>query len=154
MGLLIMMNKKIYLTGIVLACILVFPGCVVEKKTNSAEGELVSYKNDMTAQALEHAQQMQMLIISLQDENAVLKARNSELIKQLEALQAGGEVEEKEPVEPINPDTLEQKYKKLQDDNEELRKLVLYERGLREDLMKKIEQDQVTIKELKSKLGE
>ncbi len=149
-----MMNKKIYLTGIILACIFVFPGCVVEKKTNSDKGELVSYKNDMTAQALEHAQQMQMLVISLQDENAVLKARNSELVKQLEALQAGREIEKKEPVEPLNPDTLEQKYRKLQDDNEELRKLVIYERGLREDLMKKIEQDQIMIKELKSRLGE
>lgn len=149
-----MMNKKIFLTGIILACIFVFPGCVVEKKTNSDEGQLVTYKNDMTAQALEHAQQMQMLVISMQDENAVLKARNSELTKQLEALRSGGEVEKTEPIVPLNPDTLEQKYRKLQDDNEELRKLVLYERGLREDLMKKIDQDQVAIKELKSKLGE
>jgi hypothetical protein len=149
-----MMNKMIFLTGIVLACILVFSGCVGDKKTKSDEQELVSYKNDLMAQALEHAEQMQMLVISMQDENAVLKARNSELVKQLEALQAGRESGKKEPVEPLNPDTLEQKYRKLQDDNEELRKLVIYERGLREDLMKKIEQDQMTIKELKSKLGE
>ena len=58
------------------------------------------------------------------------------------------------PEEPLNPDDLEQQYKKLQSDNEKLRKLVQHERGLREDLMKRIDQDQITIKELKSRLGE
>ncbi|MBN2590129.1 MAG: hypothetical protein JXA96_09715 [Sedimentisphaerales bacterium] len=150
-----MMKRKIFISGLIFSCFLAFSGCIVEKKTtpNSGEG-LVSYKNDMTAEALEHAQQMQMLAIRLQDENAVLKARNEELTKQLESLQAGHEVEKKEPVEPLNPDTLEQEYRKLQDDNEEMRKLVLYERGLREDLMRKIDQDQITIKELKIRLGE
>ncbi len=148
------MNKKIIFSGILLICFFAFSGCVAEKKTDSEEGEPVSYKNDMTTQALEHAQQMQTIVITLQNENAVLKARNEELTKKLGLLQTGSEVEKKEPVEPLNPDTLEQKYRKLQDDNEELRKLVQYERGLREDLMKRIDHDQATIKELKDKLGE
>lgn len=151
-----MMRKRIFLTGIIFTCLLAFSGCIVETKTTakSDEEEIVSYKNDMTTQALEHARQMQMLVISLQDENAVLKARNDELTEQLEALQGGQDINKPVPEEPLNPDDLEQQYKKLQSDNEKLRKLVQHERGLREDLMKRIDQDQVTIKELKSRLGE
>ena len=150
------MLKKNYLNGILLAFILMFSGCVVETTPNQEEGELVSYKNDMTAQAIEHAQEMQMLVITMQDENAVLRARNETLQKQLEKLQAGRgeESTQPEPEIPLNPDDLEQKYKKLLKDNDGLKKLVQYERGLREEMVRKIDQDQEIIKDLKEKLGE
>jgi hypothetical protein len=151
-----MISKNIFLTAIIFVCFLTFPGCIVEKKTtqNSDEVEIVSYKNDMTTEALEHARQMQSLVIRLQDENAILKERNQELIMRLEALQAGGDINGAGPEEQLNSEDLTQKYIKLMKDNYDLRKLVKYERGLREDLMKRIEQDQITIKELKSRLGE
>jgi hypothetical protein len=151
-----MISKKVFLNGVIFACLLMFSGCIVEQKAaiNSDEEEIVSYKNDMTTEALEHALQMQSLVIRLQDENAILKERNEKLTKQLEALQAGGDINGSGPEEPINPEDLKQEYLKLLNDNEELRKLVKYERGLREDLMKRIDQDQLTIKELKSRLEE
>ena len=152
-----MMKKKIFLAGVLFAYFLAFSGCIVEKKTttNSDEEEIVSYKNDMTTQALEHARQMQLAVIRAQDENAVLRARNDELTKQLEALEGGRDIKKSEIQEELsNPNDLEQQYKELLKKNEELRKLVQYERGLREDLMRRIDQDQITIKELKSRLGE
>lgn len=153
------MKTKIILIGLSFASLLVFTGCAAQK-TKTNQGEPVSFKQDLLTQALEHAKQMQQEAINAQDENATLRARNEELTKQLAALQSGSEIEEPEPEiepkteEPLNPDDLEGQYKKLQKENDELRKLVKYERELREDMMKRVEEDQKIIKDLKSRLGE
>ena len=151
-----MMKRKIFFSGLIFSCFLLFSGCVAETKPISQEEETVSYKNDMTAQAIAHAQEMQMLVITMQDENAVLRARNEELQKQIEKLQAGQDIQapKLEPQIPLNPDDLEQKFKNSLNDIEELRKLVQYERGLRDNLLKKIDQDQEIIQELKNRIGE
>ena len=149
-----MISKKIFITLIILIPLFVFYGCNTGTKPKAKEGESIYYKQDMVTQAMEHAQQMQLAAIKAQDENAVLRAKIDELTKQLEALQSNSVIEKPETEEPLTSDNFEQKYKELQDKNEELRKLVQYERGLREDLMRRIDQDQITINELKSRLGE
>ena len=153
-----MMKNKIFNSVMILICLFALAGCVAVTETSpqTNEEEPLIYKQDMMTQALEHAQQMQLAAMKAQDENAILRARNEELMEQIMALQEGSDLEQPEPVpmEPIDPDNLEQEYMKIQKENEELRKLVKYERGLREELMRRIDQDQATIKELQSKLEE
>lgn len=149
-----MIRKKIFSTGIILCSILALTGCGTGTQKQTGEIEINTDNRDIAAQALEHAHQMQQAAIKAQDENAVLRAKIDDLTRQLEALQVGLDANKKKLTEPINPGDWEQRYNQLQAVNDELRKLVQYERGLREDLLKKIEKDQITINELKSRLEE
>ena len=143
--------KKINSFSLIFCFLLIFAGCVTETKKQT---ELETYKQEAAAKEIKHTQEMQLVVIKTQDENVALRAKIEELTEQLKVLQVELDTYKQKSAEPENSDGLEQKYNKSQADNEELRKLVQYERGLREELLKKIERDQITINELKNQLKE
>jgi TolA-binding protein len=145
------MNKeKIIKIGMFLAYIIVLTGCGSDAKKQTHEAEIEAYKQEITAQKLRFAQDVN----SIQNENTNLIARVEELNKQLKELQTELDTYKHKTSETGNSEEWEQKYKKLEKDNDDLRELVQYERGLREDLMKRVEKDQATINELKNKIQE
>jgi len=133
-----------------LACIIVLTGCGSDAKKQTRNSEIEGYKQEIAAQKMRFAQDVN----SIQNENTNLIARVEELNKQIKELQVELNTYKQKTSETGNSGDWEQKYKKLEKDNENLRELVQYERGLREDLMKRVEKDQATINELKNKLQE
>ena len=146
-----MITKRIYLLGIILSCSIILAGCGSQTIKQSKENQLENSEKEAAARELERAQEMQLAAIKVQDENVTLKAKVDELTSQLTQLRDEFDAYKKKMAEP---EKWEEKYKKLEADNEVLRKLVQYERGIQEDLMKKVQADQATINELKSKLNE
>ena len=146
-----MMQKRTFLLGIILGCALIFAGCGSQTTKQPKERRLENSEQEAASREMEKAQEMQLAAIGVQDENVTLKARVEELTNQLAQLQEEFDAYKKKMAEP---EKWEEKYKKLEADNEVLRKLVQYERGIQEDLMKKVQADQATINELKSKLNE
>ena len=137
--------------GIILSCSIILAGCGSQTIKQSKENQLENSEKEAAARELERAQEMQLAAIKVQDENVTLKAKVDELTSQLTQLRDEFDAYKKKMAEP---EKWEEKYKKLEADNEVLRKLVQYERGIQEDLMKKVQADQATINELKSKLNE
>jgi predicted RNase H-like nuclease (RuvC/YqgF family) len=145
------MIRQRILSTVIIICVLVLTGCRSQAKKRSGNVQLENKKQELSARQMEQAQEMQLAAIKVQDENVALKAKIEELTEQLKTLQTEFDTYKKKMAQPEN---WEEKYKKLQAENEELRKLVQYERGLRDDLLKKVKEDQATINELKSKLNE
>lgn len=146
-----MIRKKILTTAIILACLFLFASCRSQATKQSGNVQLERDKQKFAARQMEEAQEMQLAAIKVQDENVALKAKIEELTEQLKTLQAEFDAYKDKMAQPEN---WEEKYKKVQAENDELRKLVQYERGLRDDLLKKVQEDQETINELKSQLKE
>ncbi len=146
-----MIRKNFILTGLMFCCMFVFSGCRSETKIQARQVKPEINEQEIAAKEMERAQEMELAAIKAQDENVELKAKIAELTRQLKSAQDELDAYKEKMAEP---ESWEEKYNKLKADNDELRKLVQYERGLREDLLKRVEKDQATINELKNKLEE
>jgi predicted RNase H-like nuclease (RuvC/YqgF family) len=145
------MNKENIITiSVILASIFALTGCGSSSRKQTSDTELETYRQEIEAQRLASAQDMN----NVRQENANLIARVEELNKQIKVLQTELDTYKQKTSKTGNSEDWEQKYKKMEKDNEDLRELVQYERQLREDLMKRVEKDQATINELKNKLQE
>jgi hypothetical protein len=145
-----MIRKNIISAGILLCALFALSGCGGQTQKPTSEEKLEVYKQETAAKELKQAEAMQLAAIQAQDKQAALMAKNNELAKKLETLQAEYDEYRKNMSQP---ESWEEKYNKSQSENDELRKLVQYERGLREGLLKKVEKDQITINELQDKLS-
>ena len=144
--------KKIFSVGILFCSLFIFAGCSSQTQTQPVVTEPNKAEvQEAAAREMQQAQEMELAAINLQDENVALKAKVEELTNKLKELQDEFDAYKKKMTDP---ESWEQKYKKLEADNDVLRKLVQYERGLQEDLLKKVQEDQETINELKSRLEE
>ena len=146
-----MLRRNILSIIVVSGIVIVFAGCSskIEKESNGVQ---VKANTKQTAtNEMDQAQEMQLAAIKVQDENVVLKEKIEELTTQLKDLQDEFDAYKKKMAEP---EKWQEKYEKAQADNDELRKLAQYERNLQEELLKRVEKDQETINELKSKLNE
>lgn len=143
-------RKNIISAGILLFVLFALSGCGGQTKKPTSEDMLESYKRQVATKELEMAEAMQLAAIESQDKQAELLSKINELTEKLQTLQAEYDEYKKKKSQPEN---WEEKYNKVQSENDELRKLVQYERGLREDLMKRVGKDQATIKDLQDKLS-
>ena len=111
--------------------------------------ELQAYKDQIAEMEIDHAQQLQLAEDTYHTEIEGLNSKIEELTTNLETLQTQLEEYQNRPQDITE---FEQEYEKLQTENKQLRELVEYERTLREQLLTKVEQDQVTISQLKNRL--
>jgi hypothetical protein len=145
-----MIRKNIISAGILLSVSLALTSCSKPAQKPTCEEQFEAYKKETAAKELTRIQEMQLAAIEAQNKQSELKVNNSELTEKLQALQAEYDEYRKKMSQP---ESWEEKYNKSQSENDELRKLVQYERGLREGLLKKVEKDQITINELQDKLS-
>ncbi len=144
------MRRKIITAGITLWVMLALSGCGRQTQKPKSEDILEAYKQEVSAKELKQAESMQLAAIQAQDREAELLTKINELTEKLKSLQAECDEYKKKMSQP---ESWEEKYNKSQAENEELRKLVQYERGLRDEMLKRIKKDQLIIKELKEGLS-
>ena len=147
-----MIHKNIITIILLLCCFFILTGCHSVTQQSSGHSQVTAEEQKILEQEVSQNYELQLQLIKAQDEIKSLRKRVNELTNQSEDLETEPDILKDIP--PENPQTMEQKYKKLESDNETLRKLVEYERNLRELLQKRVEQDQITINELKSRLEE
>ena len=150
-----MSQNNIITIILLLCCFFILTGCHSVTQQSSGHSQVTAKEQKTLEREISQNYELQLQLINAQDEIQSLKKRIIELTGLLEASQAEPEkTTDIPPDKPQNIEQPEQRYKKLEADNESLRKLVEYERNLRELLQKRVEQDQITINELKSRLKE
>ena len=142
--------KKGYFIILYFCLCFVFTGCNNVEQREEYEAKFKAYKLQIAEKDSE-IETIQGDILTYQEEIKNLQTEISELTRQLQDVQE----EFSEYKEKISgPDELLRKYERILDENEYLRKMAEEDKVIIDQFIKKIEQDQNTIRELKSRLEE